>query len=93
MEGRRINTETIGLSAPPDKLLIEIIKKEKSGVIYVKEDEEAPTQGIVLSNGEDTYEGWKGKEIIFKKYAGQRFTFQYRDFMSILETDVLAVIL
>ena len=79
--------------AAPDKLLVKSREVPKaSSVIYIKEDDPPPTQGVVISAGTNTDSAWEDKEVIFKKYSGQAVTWDGVDYVSIKPEDVIAIV-
>ena len=79
---------SLTLDAGPYKLLVIPTSTPKSS-IYTGADEEAKTQGIIVSAGCSMDSTWLGKEVIFKKFAGHSFSFQGDAYIVLEAGDVL----
>jgi len=77
--------------APPHLVLIKPLEETKSA-IYVGTEDELPTQGTVVSVGEDVVSGWLDQEVIFKKFSTQAFKFQEETYLAVDVKDIVAII-
>ena len=78
------------VAAPTKLLVVPEPPRKLSSVIIMDDDESPPTQGTVVSVGSEVDSQWLGKEVIFKRFAGQAFKLGDGSYISLLPDEVLA---